>query len=395
MKPAALPLDALAGHQKYPQPKKESRLRAAMPYTVYVVAVCSSGLAMRILVAGAAGFVGLNFVEQALANGADIIGYDINDEFKRLELSNILFNPNFEFRKLNLAENQVTIDDSVTHVVHFAALAHVDFSNRHPDLVIRNNVNATITVLEAVRRTPRPTLIASSVEVYGGLNDAIFVEDDLRTPLSPYAVSKVCCEDICSFYRTNYNLALTLARFTNLVGPWQSPDRVVPRSIARAIYGLPLIADQNRTRDFLDVRDAVRAVWLALASHKPIDIVNVCSGKSRPVREVVASIAELCGSRFPVELRSDSRSDGRGQSLSSSPARAARELAWTPTEDFSKCITETSRWYSTQRSWLAQFDDQIRSGRSGQFLVDDRRVEESGIVAPSAKLASSALSKRG
>jgi dTDP-glucose 4,6-dehydratase len=327
---------------------------------------------MKILVTGAAGFVGLNFVEHALASGAHVIGYDIGDAFKRLTSANVLCHSNFQLMKVNLAENSLTIDASVTHVVHFAALAHVDFSNRHPDLVIRNNVNSTLAVLEAIRLTPRPTLIASSVEVYGGLRDAIFVEDDSRTPLSPYAVSKVCCEDICSFYRATYDLPLTLARFTNLFGPWQSPDRLVPRCIARTIHGLPLNADRNRTRDFLDVRAAVRAVWLALTTPKCIDVVNVCSGISRPVREVVAMIAQLCGSQYPVQLRSDSQSDGRGLSLASSPDRAARELDWVPAEDFHKCMTETSLWYFRQKSWLAQFESQIRSDQSGQFLVDSR-----------------------
>jgi dTDP-glucose 4,6-dehydratase len=345
---------------------------------------------MKILVTGAAGFVGLNFVEHALANGAHVIGYDIDDAFKRLASADVLRHSNFQFMKCDLAENPLTIDASVTHVAHFAALAHVDFSNRHPDLVIRNNVNSTIAVLEAIRRTPRPTLVASSVEVYGGLKDAIFVEDDLRTPLSPYALSKICCEDICSFYRTTHNLPVTLARFTNLFGPWQSPDRVVRRSIARAIQGLPLIADRNRTRDFLDVRDAVRAVWLALTSQKPpLDIVNVCSGIGRPVREVVAMIAQLCGSRFPVQLTSDSQSDGRGLGLTSSPARVARELDWAPTEDFEKCVTETSQWYLVQKGWLAQFESQIRSEQSGYFVVDGLRFRESSMVAVAEETASS------
>jgi dTDP-glucose 4,6-dehydratase len=331
---------------------------------------------MRILVTGAAGFVGLHFIQHALAIGAHVIGYDIDDAFQRLASSNVLSHSNFHFIKLDVAENLPIIETSVTHVAHFAALAHVDFSNRHPNLVIRNNVNSTISVLEAVRRTPRPTLIASSVEVYGGLKDAIFVESDLRTPLSPYAVSKVCCEDICSFYRTSYNLPLTVARLTNLFGPWQSPDRVVPRSIARAIYGLPLVADENRTRDFLAVREAIRAVWLALMSQRQLDIVNVSSGIGRPVREIVAQIAEGCGSRFPVQVASESRSDGRGLSLLSSPARAERDLGWELAEDFNRSIAETTRWYLTHQSWLAQFETQIRSEQTGSFLVDSRRLDD-------------------
>jgi dTDP-glucose 4,6-dehydratase len=83
---------------------------------------------MKILVTGAAGFVGLNFVEHALASGAHVIGYDIADAFKRLTSAKVPFNSNFQFMKVNLADNSLTIDASVTHVVHFAALAHVDFS---------------------------------------------------------------------------------------------------------------------------------------------------------------------------------------------------------------------------------------------------------------------------
>jgi dTDP-glucose 4,6-dehydratase len=189
-------------------------------------------------------------------------------------------------------------------------------------------------------------------------------------------------------------LPLTLARFTNLFGPWQSPDRVIPRSIARSLHGLPLIADQNRTRDFLDVRDAVRAVWIALTAQRRLDIVNVSSGKSRPVREVVGLIAELCGSQFPVQLRSDSQSDGRGLSLASSPARAAREMNWVPTEDFDNCLAETSRWYLVKKSWLSQFEDQIRSERSGGFVVDGKRLREGGMVAMAEEPTDSVLPKR-
>ncbi|SEH40704.1 NAD-dependent epimerase/dehydratase family protein [Tardiphaga sp. OK245] len=324
---------------------------------------------MKIIVTGAAGFVGTNFISYALSHGAQVIGYDINDDFLRLKDSGIRDHMNFSFVRSNIAIDPIQIDNSVTHVVHLAALAHVDFSVRNPNLTIANNVNSTLTVLEALRSNPRPTIFTSSVEVYGGSDHRIYTESDDRRPLSPYATSKVCCEDLCSLYRNSYGLNVTVVRLTNLFGPWQSPDRVIPRSIARRLYELPLFADEARTRDFLHIHEVCRAFWLALTRSIPHTVLNISSGIARSIRDAVSQVA----SHLPVQILTLANPDGRGSSLTSSPSAAARALNWRPEAQFDRDLLQTLEWYSTNTGWLRQFEAQIKSNHVGPFLVDYRR----------------------
>jgi dTDP-glucose 4,6-dehydratase len=194
----------------------------------------------KILITGVAGFVGTNLSLFLLDKGHHIVGIDVNDRHKRLQKSGLLSNKNFQFKKNDLAVKIAFHDDKKEHVqaiFHLAALPHVDFSSFYPHHVISNNIESFINILELGRELNVPVIFASSVEVYGGMTDKKYQETDLLFPLSPYGASKVGCEAIMKSYIETQGTKGLVFRFTNLYGPWQAPDRLIPRIIAQIILG--------------------------------------------------------------------------------------------------------------------------------------------------------------
>jgi dTDP-glucose 4,6-dehydratase len=327
----------------------------------------------KIIITGVAGFVGTNFAEYLLKEGYSIIGFDVGDRLKRLKTSGLLRNESFSFYEANLAkENPFSSFESekIEAIFHFAALPHVDYSSHFPEEVIENNIGSLLNTIRFAINLKCPLIFSSSVEIYGGSEDKIYKEVDTPMPLSPYAASKVAGEAIIRSYIETQGLKTTIFRFTNLYGPWQAPDRLVPRVLSQLLIAHQPMIEKGTNRDFIFVSDACIALRESLKLDHSGEIYNLSSGKGIDNSEVAAIISNLNGKKKIATMKPRTR-DGRGKYLVSDPTKLMNALAWSPQVSLEEGINQTYSWYKNNLSWVTQFKTNLLSDRNSKhFLVD-------------------------
>jgi len=252
-------------------------------------------------------------------------------------------------------------------IVHLAALAHVDYSLIAPHTATMNNVGATASVLEAARRSGAKVVLASSVEVYSGDHGRPFCEDDMLAPRSPYGASKVLSETLAESYRRTFGIDVTVLRFTNLFGPWQAPDRVIPRVLRQRDLGIVSTATAGRVRDFLHVEDAARAVKSAVDGEFPSGTYNVCTGIGVPIDALVKALRD--DDESAVRLVSTDK--GRGFDLVAGSQRLRESSDWRPRHEVFAEVGQLQRWSEEHSSWLQQFDKMISAETGTEASLSD------------------------
>lgn len=261
---------------------------------------------MKVLVTGVTGFVGSHLVDYLLTlPGVDVFGI----KRWRSRTENI---EHFEHR-ITLYECDIRDASSVRNAIeeirpdrifHLAAQSHVPTSWNAPSGTIETNIMGELNLFEAVRRTGINPLIqiAGSSEEYGFVtpDELPIKETNPLRPLSPYAVSKVAQDMLAYQYFMNYGLKIIRTRAFNHTGP-RRPSNFVCSDFARQLIEIekgkksPVIQVGNldAVRDFTDVRDIVRAYWLALEKGEPGDIYNICSGTGIKIKDVLSKLIEL------------------------------------------------------------------------------------------------------
>src|SRR5581483_3271777 len=244
---------------------------------------------MRLLVTGAAGFIGTNFVRHTLARPAgdvdrlvavDLLTYAGN----YANLADLESDARFRFVRLDVAEGEavaaVVADERPDAIVHFAAETHVDRSITDHRPFLRSNVEGTIALLESVRARPgfRRFVHVSTDEVYGSIAEGRAREDWPLRPSSPYAASKAAADGFVLAYAATYGVPAVVTRCSNNYGPYQFPEKLIPLFVTNALDGLPLplYGDGMNVRDWIHVEDHVAALWhvLSLEDREP-QIYNV------------------------------------------------------------------------------------------------------------------------
>ncbi|GAB3939228.1 dTDP-glucose 4,6-dehydratase [Kribbella albertanoniae] len=322
----------------------------------------------RIAIVGGAGFVGTNLALEARRRGFDIVVVDSADRLSRLRHSGLADVADCDL--LDLAAPGAVLETKADVYVHLAALPQVDYSLFYPESAVVNNIASLTTTLAAARQTGTPVLFTSSIEVYGGNDGAVFREDDPVLALSPYAASKIGCEHIVDSYRVNFGLVATTVRLTNLYGPWQAPDRIIPRIVLQTLLGIPSEAVTGRLRDFLYVEDAVDALLGLLEGGHWGQRLNVAAGHGVALEDVASSILRTVGAGELTTVDAPPR-DGRGPSLVASPDRLEAVTGWTPRTAWTEGLQRTVDWYRENQSWWQQFDHIVSADRNDPaFLVD-------------------------
>lgn len=326
---------------------------------------------VHMAIIGGAGFVGANLALAALSQGNNVVLVDSADRLCRLRHTGLLGQVGLRMRDVSDPDS---LDDlTVDLVVHLSALPHVDYSLRFPEQVIANNLATTCTVLAYARRYDVPIIHTSSVEVYGcsGANPA----DESRdlNPLSPYALSKVLCEELISYYVRQYGINVCVLRLTNLYGPLQAPDRVIPRLIVRGLLSLPVEVSAGVVRDFLYVGDAVEAILRLIRAPRWGQTYNLCSGKGIGLLELAEEVSKQVGD---VSWKlTQNGSEGRGAELIACPTRLISDTGWSPSVSLTDGIGWTVQWYRENRSWWRALESVARSERvAGQVFLVDQRV---------------------
>jgi len=264
---------------------------------------------MKVLVTGAAGFIGSHLSERLLGDGAAVVGVDNFDDFydPRVKRSNIAActgNEGFRLIEADIRDSDAmdkAVGAGVDVIVHLAARAGVRPSIAQPALYADVNINGTMVLLEAAKKHGTERFVfASSSSVYGNNEKVPFSEDDnVDFPISPYAATKKACELICHTYHHLYGIGVTCLRFFTVYGPRQRPDLAIHK-FARLIEAgkpVPIFGDGSMMRDFTYIDDIIDGVTASIEKCAGYNIYNL--GESRPisVNELVAELEKALGKK--------------------------------------------------------------------------------------------------
>ena len=316
---------------------------------------------MNLLVTGAAGFIGSNFVHRWLERHPSdrVIAYDLltyagNRENLKDAEDEIRF-VHGDIADFELAA-AVMRDERIDTVVNFAAESHNSLAVVDPGLFARTNVLGTQMLLEASRQNGVQRFHhISTCEVYGDLpldSDESFSEESPYRPRTPYNASKAAADHYVRAYFETFGLPVTITNCSNNYGPFQFPEKVIPLFVTNALddLQLPMYASTQNKREWLHVQDHCDAVERVLLEGREGETYNVGSGIEASIEE----IADLVLSHLdkPAELKTtvpDRPGHDRRYLLDSSKLRT--ELGWEPRVDWKDGLGETVRWYAENRDW--------------------------------------------
>ena len=310
---------------------------------------------MKALVTGAAGFIGSHLADRLVADGATVVGLDSFADFypraiKERNLARLRSSAAFSLVESTLAEADLpALLDGVTHVFHLAAQAGVRQSwGQHFHVYTVNNVEATQLLLEACVGRPIERLVyASSSSVYGDSVPLPMREDARRQPVSPYGVTKLAAEQLCSLYHVSYGVPAVALRFFTVYGPRQRPDMGFSRFL-RAVASDEAVrqfGDGRQTRDFTFVADAVDATVAAAECGRPGDVYNIGGGSRIELMTVFELIRRLTGRRMRVERVDPQRGDMRNTYADTT--RAKMDLGFAPTTTLEDGLRAQFEWMTT------------------------------------------------
>lgn len=322
---------------------------------------------MKLLTTGTAGFIGSEFVRQAVAKGYDVVVVDCLTYAGDLDrLSGV--KENYKFYKTDISElkqlEQIFETEKPDAVVHWAAESHVDRSIIDSSPFIKTNVNGTHNMLECAKKFGIDKFVnIATDEVYGELGESgSFYEDTPLEPNSPYSVSKTSADMMGRAYFRTYKVPVVTARPSNNYGPWQFPEKLVPVIILKSLHNekVPVYGKGLNIREWLYVTDCAEAVMTLLDKAEPGSIYNIGSGQERTNIVVVKKLLELLGRpEDMIEYVQDR--PGHDFRYSLNYDKITNELGWKPKIDFETGMKMTVEWYLENISWAEKKLDYLRS----------------------------------
>ncbi len=322
---------------------------------------------MKLLVTGGAGFIGSNFIRYLLTEHADsqVINLDKLTYAGNLEnLGDLADAPEFKSR-YRFLHGDIADRDTLAEVfrerfdavINFAAETHVDRSLEDAAPFLRTNVLGTQALLEAARqRGVQRFLQISTDEVYGSAPEGVvFTEEAPLRPSSPYAASKAAADLLVQSYVRTYDFPALILRCSNNYGPYQFPEKLIPLMIANALEDkpLPVYGDGLNVRDWICVEDHCRAIHRALGQGRVGEVYNIGGVALKTNLEVVRTLLKRLGKpESLITFVADRPGHDRRYALD--PAKAGRELGWSPGHSFEEGLQRTVDWYRSHGEWLAR-----------------------------------------
>ena len=319
---------------------------------------------MKLLVTGAAGFIGGNFVYYELANHPEdeIVGLDLLTYAGNMEtLEEAQKNPRFHFVKGDITDaeaiSRLFEQERFDIVVNFAAETHVDRSVTGPEVFLKTNILGTQVLMEACRSYGvKRYHQVSTDEVYGDLPldrpDLLFTEETPIHTSSPYSASKAAADLLVQAYHRTYGLPVTISRCSNNYGPYQFPEKLIPLMISRAMHDqtLPVYGTGENVRDWLHVDDHCAAIDRIIRRGTVGEVYNVGGHNERTNLQVIRVILEQLGKpESLITYVADRKGHDRRYAID--PSKIHKELGWLPETAFDEGMKKTVQWYVEHREW--------------------------------------------
>jgi len=312
---------------------------------------------MRLLVTGAAGFIGSTYARLAAEEHEVVVLDKLTYAGRRENLEGV----DVEFVEGAIEDRDAARGamEGADAVVNFAAESHVDRSIAGQDPFALTHVIGTSVLLEAARELGVSRYLqVSTDEVYGSIDSGSFTESSPLDPSSPYSATKAAGDLLVSAHHHTYGLETVICRGSNNYGPRQYPEKLIPLCVLNALNGdaLPVYGDGRQVRNWLYVEDFARAIHLVLEKGEPGQTCNVGGPDECENLEVVNRILDLTGrDESLIEHVADRPGHDRRYSLSSDRVRA---LGWEAQTHFAEGLQRTVEWYRDNEWWW----EPIRSG---------------------------------
>jgi dTDP-glucose 4,6-dehydratase len=313
---------------------------------------------VRVLVTGAAGFIGSAYVRHVLQThpGDDVLGLDLLTYAGNLaNLNEVRENPRFRFVQGDISDAELIgrLAPEVDAIVSFAAETHVDRSLLEPEAFARANVIGVMTLLDAARSHGLRMLQVSTDEVYGHVPEReAAAEDYPLRPRSPYSAAKAGGDLMCLAYATSYGTDVVITRGANTIGPRQYPEKLVPLFVTNALLDLPLpvYGDGRQVRNWMHVDEHAEAIDLVLRRGRTGHAYNVGADNERENLDIIHAILERIDKpRSLIQHVEDRPGHDRRYGLDTS--RIRDELGWTPRRDWRQTLDDTVDWYVANPEW--------------------------------------------
>jgi UDP-glucose 4-epimerase len=307
---------------------------------------------VKVVVSGAAGFIGSHLVDLLLSEGHDVAGVDAFVDFYPRAVKERNLRAARDHRRFRLIEGEIQrlpladVLDGAAQVYHLAAQAGVRSSwGRDFSLYTDHNVLATQRLLEAAVLSGVPRVVyASSSSVYGDGGSLPLREDGPCRPLSPYGVTKLAAEHLCALYERNHGLPVVSLRYFTVYGPRQRPDMAFHRFLAAARDDAPVrvFGDGRQTRDFTYVDDIVSATRRAGDAGRPGCVYNVGGGQRLALETVLEEVERVTGRRLRIAREEAQKGDMRDTFADT--GAALRDLGFRPTVSLSEGLGREWEW---------------------------------------------------
>lgn len=318
---------------------------------------------MKVLITGGYGFIGSNFIRHFLSNNnkSKIINLDaLFLGSNKLNLKGI-HNDKYQFIKGNIC-NKKTLEKligKVDLVVNFAAESHVDRSINESFSFLKSNVIGVHNILEILRKKKNVKFLhISTDEVYGDILKGKFKENSAFSPSNPYSATKAAAEMLIKSYQRTYDLDVIITRSVNNYGPYQFPEKLIPKSIIMALNDqkIPIHGLGMAKRQWIHVYDNCDAIYKIINHWKRGSVYNISSDFEITNLQLVKKILSLMGKSINLlEFVPDRL--GQDMRYAIDAKLIKKDLAWKPGIKFLDGLEDTIKWYSSNKKWWKQLTD--------------------------------------
>ena len=314
---------------------------------------------MRILVTGGLGFIGSNFIHYIYENFQDyeIINLDAGlIGSNKQNLKQIENSERYQFFDGNINDKSLIekIIPQVDGVINFAAESHVDRSILDSKPFLESNIMGVYTILDVIRyKNPKCKFLQISTdEVFGSLETGFAKEKDVFKPSNPYSASKASAELIVESYKKTYGLEILITRCTNNFGPYQFPEKVIPKTIIRSQKDMkiPIYGTGENIRDWIYVKDHCDAIMKVFLNGESGESYNIAGSNEITNVELIKKILKSLGKSEDLIYFVEDR-PGHDLRYGVDSSKIRDNLGWKPSHSFEEGLKDTIDWYVSNKEW--------------------------------------------